>query len=74
MILEGIGMAHCNVPQIPLTDRLTFTIGEAAGLLGISVATAYEERARGRLHDARRLAFDVQHERSREHIAELLTR
>ena len=42
-------MAHCIVPEIPLTDRLTYTMGEAAGLLGISVATAYDERARGRL-------------------------
>jgi excisionase family DNA binding protein len=42
-------MAHCTIPDIPLRERLTYTMGEAAGLLGISVATAYEERARGRL-------------------------
>jgi hypothetical protein len=42
-------MAHCTIPDIPLGERLTYTMGEAAGLLGISVATAYEERARGRL-------------------------
>jgi excisionase family DNA binding protein len=47
--LEGIGVAHCIIPDIPLGERLTYTMGEAAGLLGISVATAYEERARGRL-------------------------
>jgi excisionase family DNA binding protein len=38
-----------HIPDIPLGERLTYTMGEAAGLLGISVATAYEERARGRL-------------------------
>ena len=42
-------MAHCTIPDIPLSERRTYTMGEAAGLLGISVATAYAERARGRL-------------------------
>jgi excisionase family DNA binding protein len=42
-------MAHCAVPGIPFTERRTFTMGEVAALLGMSVATLYAERARGRL-------------------------
>jgi excisionase family DNA binding protein len=42
-------MAHCTTPDIPLSERRAYTMGEAAALLGISVATAYMERARGRL-------------------------
>jgi excisionase family DNA binding protein len=46
-------MAHCVVPTIPLTERRTFTMGEVAALLGMSVATLYAERARGRLRTIR---------------------
>jgi hypothetical protein len=42
-------MAHCTIPDIPLNERRTYSMGETAALLGISVATAYLERARGRL-------------------------
>jgi excisionase family DNA binding protein len=46
-------MAHCAVPEIPLSERRTFTMGEVAALLGMSVATLYAERARGRLRTIR---------------------
>jgi excisionase family DNA binding protein len=40
-------MAHCTTPDIPLNERLTLTMGEAAALTGLCVATLYELRARG---------------------------
>jgi excisionase family DNA binding protein len=46
-------MAHCAVPGIPLSERRTYTMGEVAALLGMSVATLYTERARGRLQTIR---------------------
>jgi excisionase family DNA binding protein len=46
-------MAHCAVPELPLSERRTFTMGEVAALLGMSVATLYAERARGRLRTIR---------------------
>lgn len=46
-------MAHCAVPRIPLSERHTYTMGEVAALLGMSVATLYAERARGRLRTIR---------------------
>ncbi len=46
-------MAHCAVPGIPLTERRAYTMGEVAALLGMSVATLYAERARGRLQTIR---------------------
>ncbi len=42
-------MAHCAVPGIPFNERRAYTMGEVAALLGMSVATLYAERARGRL-------------------------
>jgi excisionase family DNA binding protein len=52
-VLGGHPMAHCAVPGIPLTERRTYTMGEVAALLGMSVATLYAERARGRLRTIR---------------------
>jgi excisionase family DNA binding protein len=46
-------MCHCAIPEIPLSQRRTFTMGEVAALLGMSVATLYAERARGRLRTIR---------------------
>jgi excisionase family DNA binding protein len=46
-------MSHCAIPEIPLSERRTFTMGEVAALLGMSVATLYAERARGRLRTIR---------------------
>ena len=46
-------MSHCAVPELPLSERRTFTMGEVAALLGMSVATLYAERARGRLRTIR---------------------
>jgi excisionase family DNA binding protein len=46
-------MTHCAVPQVPFSERRTFTMGEVAALLGMSVATLYAERARGRLRTIR---------------------
>jgi excisionase family DNA binding protein len=46
-------MTHCAIPEIPLSERRTFTMGEVAALLGVSVATLYAERARGRLRTIR---------------------
>jgi excisionase family DNA binding protein len=42
-------MTHCAVPTVPLTERRTYTMGEAAALVRLSVSTLYAERARGRL-------------------------
>jgi excisionase family DNA binding protein len=42
-------MTHCAVPEIPLTERRAYTMGEAAALVRLSVSTLYAERARGRL-------------------------
>jgi excisionase family DNA binding protein len=42
-------MTHCVVPTLPLTERRTYTMGEAAALVRLSVSTLYAERARGRL-------------------------
>lgn len=42
-------MTHCVVPTVPLTERRTYTMGEAAALVRLSVSTLYAERARGRL-------------------------
>ena len=46
-------MAHCAVPGIPLSERRTYSHGEVAALMGMSVATLYAERARGRLRTIR---------------------
>lgn len=46
-------MNDCAVPELPLSERRTFTMGEVAALLGMSVATLYAERARGRLRTIR---------------------
>jgi excisionase family DNA binding protein len=46
-------MSHCAIPEIPLSERRTFSMGEVAALLGMSVATLYAERARGRLRTIR---------------------
>jgi excisionase family DNA binding protein len=42
-------MAHCVVPDIPFSERRTFTLGETAGLLGLTVSTLYAMRKRGEL-------------------------
>jgi excisionase family DNA binding protein len=42
-------MAHVSIPEIPLADRKTFTLGEAAGLTGLCVSTLYNLMGRGRL-------------------------
>ncbi len=46
-------MTHCAVPGSPLSDRRAYSMGEVAALLGMSVATLYAERARGRLRTIR---------------------
>lgn len=46
-------MSYCAIPEIPLSERRTFSMGEVAALLGMSVATLYAERARGRLRTIR---------------------
>jgi excisionase family DNA binding protein len=42
-------MAHVSIPEIPLADRKTFTLGEAAGLTGLCVSTLYNLMGHGRL-------------------------
>jgi excisionase family DNA binding protein len=42
-------MAHVSIPEIPLADRKTFTLGEAAGLRGLCVSTLYNLMGHGRL-------------------------
>jgi excisionase family DNA binding protein len=42
-------MTNCVVPNIPLTERRAYTMGEAAALVRLSISTLYAERARGRL-------------------------
>jgi hypothetical protein len=42
-------MAHCKRPALPFDERVAFSLGEVAAMLGMSVATLYAERARGRL-------------------------
>lgn len=46
-------MAHCKRPTLPLNDRVAFSLGEVAAMLGMSVATLYAERTRGRLQTIR---------------------
>jgi excisionase family DNA binding protein len=46
-------MAHCKRPNLPFTERMAYTLGEVAAMLGMSVATLYAERARGRLQTIR---------------------
>ena len=46
-------MAHCKRPTLPFDDRMAFSLGEVAALLGLSVATLYAERTRGRLQTIR---------------------
>jgi hypothetical protein len=46
-------MAHCKRPAIPFNDRVAFSLGEVAAMLGMSVATLYAERTRGRLQTIR---------------------
>jgi excisionase family DNA binding protein len=42
-------MAHVLIPKIPLAERKTFTLGEVAGLTGLSVGTLYNLMSDGRL-------------------------
>jgi excisionase family DNA binding protein len=42
-------VVHCVVPDIPFSERRTFTLGEVAGLLGVTVSTLYAMRKRGEL-------------------------
>ena len=42
-------MAHCAVPEIPLHDRRTFSLGEVSALTGLCVATLYSLISRGQL-------------------------
>jgi len=46
-------MAHCRRPTLTFDDRMAFSLGEVAAMLGMSVATLYAERARGRLQTIR---------------------
>ncbi len=46
-------MAHCRRPTLPFDDRMAFSFGEVAAMLGMSVATLYAEKARGRLQTIR---------------------
>jgi excisionase family DNA binding protein len=73
-------MTHCVVPTVPLTERRTYTMGEAAALVRLSVSTLYAERARGRLETiklaGRRLitreALDAYMPRRRARPAEMI--
>jgi excisionase family DNA binding protein len=42
-------MAHVSIPEIPLAERKTFSLGEAAGLTGLCVSTLYNLMGNGRL-------------------------
>ena len=42
-------MAHVSIPEIPLAERKTFSLGEAAGLTGLCVSTLYNLMGHGRL-------------------------
>ena len=42
-------MAHVSIPEIPLAERKTFSLGEAAGLTGLCVSTLYNLMGDGRL-------------------------
>jgi excisionase family DNA binding protein len=42
-------MAHISIPEIPLAERKTFSLGEAAGLTGLCVSTLYNLMGNGRL-------------------------
>ncbi len=46
-------MAHCTIPDIPLAERRAYTMGEAAGLAGLSVSHLYALMARGQLRSVR---------------------
>jgi excisionase family DNA binding protein len=46
-------VAHCKQPDLPFHERKAFTFGEVAALLGVSIATLYSERARGKLRTIR---------------------
>jgi hypothetical protein len=35
-------MAHCKRPALPFTERIAFSLGEVAAMLGMSVATDRE--------------------------------
>jgi excisionase family DNA binding protein len=40
-------MAHVSIPEIPLAERKTFSLGEAAGLTGLCVSTLYNLMGNG---------------------------
>jgi hypothetical protein len=42
-------MAHCHVPDIPLSERLGYDTGETAALIGVSVSHVYVLIERGDL-------------------------
>jgi excisionase family DNA binding protein len=42
-------MPHCRVPDIPLSERLGYDVGETAALINISVSFIYELIERGEL-------------------------
>jgi excisionase family DNA binding protein len=41
--------ALCAIPEIPLRDRRTFSLGEVSALTGLCVATLYSLISRGQL-------------------------
>ncbi len=45
----SVGSVTSNTAQSPSVDRLTYTVGEAALLLGISRNSAYEAVRRGEI-------------------------
>jgi hypothetical protein len=46
-------MAHCHVPDIPLSERLGFNTGETAALIGASVSHVYVLIERGDLQSVK---------------------
>jgi excisionase family DNA binding protein len=46
-------MPHCAVPEIRLSDRACFSVGEAAALAGLSVSFLYVLMERGMLRSVK---------------------
>jgi hypothetical protein len=46
-------MPHCRVPEVPLADRLAFSLAEVSGPTGLSVSYLYELIKRGVFHTKR---------------------